>query len=203
MKFVYLLLAAVLLFGCVEPREEVNETNITVQNETPPVVVDKNWDRYNASGFSFEYPSNMAVQFSQGIFAGDHQIKGETGEMLIIIYYNTEKVYGENRNKVFKENPEVAVSELLAEDHESDPAQILDQVETFGEVSTYSISRDTYISEAPITLRFSNSETKFHGYGISMFSPDRSLHLKVRVIAKDQAKADSIRERFFSSFWIE
>jgi hypothetical protein len=206
MKIVYLFALAILLFGCTEVTDRSNETNSSnvtnMTNISNQTAAPSEWVRYNASGFSFEHPSNMDVQESTGIFTGDHQINGQTGELLIVVYYNTVKNYGENRDKVFQENPSVAASELLEEDRKSDPAQILEDVETYGEVTTYSLSRDVYSSEAPISTTFSGSTKKFTGYAISMYAPERTLHLKVRVLARDATKAEDIRDRFISSFRI-
>jgi hypothetical protein len=207
MKIVYLLMAAIMLFGCTEMPERSNETNVTENITTPANATNQSaspaeWARYNASGFSFEHPLNMDVQESAGIFTGDHQVNGQTGELLIVVYYNTLKTYGENRDKVFKENPSVAATELLEDDREDDPAQILDDVDSYGEFSTFSLSRDVYVTEVPITTTFSGASGKFSGYAISMYAPERSLHVKVRVLAKDPAKADDIRDRFISSFRI-
>lgn len=206
MRILYLLLAAFLLLGCAMPTDRTNETNVSNESDSGNVsglIVDTSWAKHNASGFSFDYPSNMDVQASQGIFAADHMIDGQTGEIFIVVYYNTVKNYGENRDRILKENPSLAASELLEEDLEADPAQVLDKAETVGEVTTYSIARDGYASEVPITVRFEDSMSVFRGYAISVFVPERSLHIKVRVLAKDQSKADDIRKRFISSFRIE
>lgn len=204
MKIVYLFALAIVLFGCIEVADRSNEANVSniTTNTSNQTVAPSHWPRYNASGFSFEHPANMEVQESSGIFTGDHQINGQTGELLIVVYYNTVKNYGENRDKEFRENPSLAASELLEDDLEDDPAQILDDAESYGEVSTFSLSRDAYASEVPISTTFSGSTSKFSGYAISMYAPERSLHLKVRVLARDSAKADDIRDRFISSFRI-
>ncbi len=206
MKIVYLLAFAILLFGCTEVTDRSNETNTSnitnITNVSNQTVAPAKWVRYNASGFSFEYPTNMDVQNSTGIFTGDHQINGQTGEMLIVVYYNTVKAYGENRDKTFQENPSVTASELLEEDMEDDPAQILDDAKSTGEISTFSLSRDAYASEVPISTTFSGSTSKFKGYAISIYVPERSLHMKVRVLARDSSKANDIRDRFISSFRI-
>jgi hypothetical protein len=209
MKIIYLLALAILLFGCTEMTGRSNETNASnitnisnITNVSNQTTAPAEWVRFNASGFSFEYPANMDVQESIGIFAGDHQINGETGELLVIVYYNTIKKYGENRDKEFQENPSVTASELLEEDRKDDPAQILDDVDSFGEVSTFSLSRDAYASEVPISTTFSGTTSKFTGYAISMYVPERSLHMKVRVLARDSTKAEDIRDRLISSLRI-
>lgn len=206
MKIVYLLAFAILLFGCAEVEGRSNETNASnvtnITNVSNQTVKPSEWVRYNASGFSFEHPLNMDVQESTGIFTGDHQVSGQTGELLVVVYYNTVKAYGENKDKIFQADPSLAATTLLEDDLEDDPAQILDDVDSYGEFSTFSISRDAYITEVPITMTFSGSTGKFKGYALSLYSPERSLHAKVRVLARDSAKADEIRDRFISSFRI-
>ena len=206
MKIVYLLAFAILLFGCTEVEDRSNETNVSnitnITNVSNQSAAPSQWARYNASGFSFEHPINMDVQESTGIFTGDHQVNGQTGELLIVVYYNTVKAYGENKDKIFRADPSLAATELLEDDMESDPAQILDDADSYGDVSTFSISRDAYLSQVPVTTTFSGSSGKFTGYALSLYVPERSLHAKVRVLARDPEKADDIRDRFLSSFRI-
>ena len=206
MRIIYLLAFAILLFGCTEVPDRTNETNVSnlsnTTNTSAPAPAPPDTERYYASGFSFEHPLNMEVQESTGIFSGEHQVNGQTGELLIVVYYNTVKGYGENKDKVFRADPSLASTTLLEADLESDPAQILDDVDSYGEISTFSLSRDTYVSEVPITTTFSGSSGKFSGYALSMYVPERSLHLKVRVLARDSSKADDIRDDFVSSFRI-
>ncbi len=206
MKIVYLLAFAILLFGCTEVEDRSNETNVSnvtnITNVSNQTAAPSQWVRYNASGFSFEYPKNMDVQESTGIFSGENQINGQTGELLIVVYYNTVKTYGENKDKIFQANPSLAASELLEDDMESDPAQILDNAKSYGNISTFSLSRDAYVSEIPISTTFSGTTGKFSGYALSMYAPERSLHVKVRILARDSSKADGIRDNFISSFRI-
>jgi len=221
MKIIYLLLVGLLIFGCtapvdrgnvsenttapILPEENVSENgtveNETVQNQTEQAP--SAYTRYNASGFSFEYPSNMEVEESKGIFSGVHNLNGQTGEIMVVVYYNTKTTFGENQDKIFQENPSLAVSGLLEDDMEDDQAQILHLAHDVGDVSTYSIGRDAEIAEVPIKLKFSDSKVTYNGYAFDLYSPERSLHAKVRILAIDQDLAEDMRDNFLLSFRME
>ncbi|MBU0527292.1 MAG: hypothetical protein ABH983_02570 [Candidatus Micrarchaeota archaeon] len=221
MKIIYLLLVGLLLFGCaapvdrgnvsqnttssLQPEDNISENqtieNETVQNQTEQVQ--RPYIRYNASQFSFEYPDNMEVDESTGIFSGIHNINGQTGELMVVVYYNTKTAFGENQDKIFQENPSAAVSTLLDEDMEDDQAQILHLAQDVGEVSTYSIGRDAEIAEVPIKLKFPDSKVTYQGYAFDLYSPERSLHAKVRILAIDKDLAEDIRDNFLLSFRME
>lgn len=204
MRLLYLILAGLLVAGCIDLGERGNQTNVSQPNVTnitnDTVPAPKEWTRYQASGFSFEYPSNMDVQESKGIFTGTHTLKSGTGEMLVVVYVNTVETYGENRDKAMRETPSQAASDLLKEDLQDDPAQLLDKAYEIGNITTYAISRDAQMAEVPFRIRFSDSETRYHGYALSLYAPERSLHAKIRIIAIDPSKAEAIRDNFLNSF---
>ncbi len=218
---IYLLIVGLLFFGCTAPVDRGNVTentttpqlpdenvsenqtveNETMQNQTEPAS--SKYTRYNASRFSFEYPSNMEVDDSTGIFSGVHNLNGQTGEIMIVVYYNTITTFGENQDKIFQENPSLAVSGLLEDDMEADQAQILHLADDVGEVSTYSIGRDAEIAEVPIKLKFPDSKVTYNGYAFDLYSPERSLHAKVRILAIDPDLAEHMRDNFILSFRME
>lgn len=200
-----------LVLGCIslEGRDNVTEDNITADNVTGPiqenqtVVGSAQWERYTAPPFSFEYPANMKTQESRGIFTGTHDLDGQTAEIVVVVYMDTISVYGLNQDKVFKGNPTKAASDFLLEDMEADPAQLLSEAYEIGNITTFSIVRDAYVSEIPFRARFSATGPSYQGYALSLYVPERSLHIKFRVVALDSETADDIKDKFISSFRIE
>jgi hypothetical protein len=197
------LCTLLLLFGCIDLGGEENVTEENVTNLTNYTPKQNLWERYNATEFSFEYPSNMDVVKSEDTFNGTHSLNGETGEMMVVYYYNTVDTYGPNKDKVMQKNPSVAASDLLSDDLEDDPTLLLDNAEELSNISAYSLSRDTMVAEISFKLRLSNSSPKYDGYALSLYVPERSLHTKVRIIAKDPARSKKIRDNFLLSFRIE
>jgi len=205
--FVLLFLA----FGCIslEGRDNVTDDNATAGNVTGPiqenqsVVGPAQWERYTAPSFSFKYPANMKTQESRGIFTGTHDLDGQTAEIVVVVYMDTISVYGVNRDNVFKGNPTKTASDFLLEDMEADPAQLLSEASEIGNVTTFSIARDAYVSEVPFRSRFSDTGPTYRGYALSLYVPDRSLHVKFRAVALDAETADDIKDEFISSFRIE
>jgi hypothetical protein len=212
----------ILLLGCIITGEEGNVTQNVTQNVTPdgdnvtiPVndtngtnvtVVappPKAWETYTTEQFSFEYPVNMSTQESDGVFAAENVIGGQTFEVLIVMHYNTSKVHGFNQDKEFREAPSQATTTFLMEDMDEDPIHMLDSAEEIGETSEFSIGRDVFVSEVPFKIRFGGSEKKYTGYGLSMYVPERSLHVKMRVIALNSQLAEDMKDQFLLSFRLE
>jgi len=181
-----------------------NLTNLTNQTVLPP-----SWPRHNGSLsadailLSFEYPPNMAFESGRGIFTGKHDLADKTGEALIVIYTNASQEYGQNKDELFKTNPTKAASDLLLQDRQDDPAGLLDSAQSSSSASnltTFSLARDAYVAELPFTIRFSGFETAYTGYALSMYVPERSLHVRVRILAVDPTVAKDIRDHFLISF---
>ncbi|MEW6035392.1 MAG: hypothetical protein AB1529_02150 [Candidatus Micrarchaeota archaeon] len=227
-----LLLVPLLLIGCIslgergtnatngtdvtppppEPNATTNETNQTgTQNQTnqtaPPPSY---WERYDAGQFSFEYARNMETQESgspggYGVFAGTHDLDGQTGELLIVAYVNTSAAFG-REDEIFQDNPTKAASDLLLSDRKSDGNMggLLSKAQEAGNVSTFSVARDGAVAEMPFRISFGDNSSKtYTGYALSIYVPERSLHVKVRIIALDPGKARELRDNFLLSFRIE
>ncbi|MFN7991243.1 MAG: hypothetical protein U0R44_03735 [Candidatus Micrarchaeia archaeon] len=225
MRLIAVLLSVALLAGCIsfdrgtanlsnnttQPNVTniSNATNITnVTEPPPPPPKPKEWERYNATGFSFEYPINMEIQQSaggpSGIFSGSHEIQdGQTGEILVVTYINTVSAYGKNKDGLFRDNPTKAASDFLLQDKKEDTAGLLSKAYQTGDISTFGVVRDGAAAEIPFRIRFGNSTKVFSGYAIDLYVPERSLLVKMRVVALDSDLAKRIRDDFLVSFRIE
>lgn len=219
-----LLLIPLLLFGCISFGERmINDTNQTAENGSVAVLpenatdnqtanqsepIQKTAERFYFSAFSFEHPANMSVQKSTGssggIFTGTHELDGQTGEILVVSYIDTEAVFGANKNEIFRDNPSKAASDFLLEDKKSDSAgSLLSGAYEVGGIKTFTVARDGAVAEAQFRIRFSGGNKSYYGYAMDIYVPERSLHSKVRVVALDSDKAKEIRDNFLLSFRIE
>lgn len=182
-----------------------NDTNVTVTAPEPPPAV---YERQYSRGFSFEYPVNGSVQVSPGSYGGiftfTHVASGQTAEILMVSNLNTTAVYGQNKDTILRADPTKAASDFLLQDEHDDPlGGLLESAYEVGEVKTFGIARDGFAAQAPFRIRFGNSNKSYSGHAISIYVPERSLHVKARIIALDSEKADSIRDNFLLSFRIE
>lgn len=209
---IMVFLAGMLVLGCISLGNRTNESNVTsnvtnnvtnnITNQTANQT--KDWVRYTAKSFSFEYPANTMIQEGSGLFMAQSSIgAGTTGEVLVVTYINTSAVYGQNKDKIFRENPTKTASDFLIEDKEDDPAKFLDGASEVGQITTFSLGRDTYIAEVPFKTKFSGFQSTYDGYALDMYVPERSLHVKVRILAIDPIKSKNLRDQFLLSFRIE
>ncbi len=233
MRVLTLLLASMLLLGCISfgermsnetgsndtandtapvegnttqnlsANDTMNDTNQSIQPEPP-----KTTERFVAKGFSFEYPLNMVIQQSNstqsGVFSGTHNIDGKTGEILLVSYFNTSLVYGGNKEAILQANPTKAASDFLVADKKSDPVGgLLTSAYEVGNITTFGLARDAFAAQAPFRIRFGGSNTSYSGHAISIYIPERSMHVKVRIVALDSNLASTMRDDFLLSFRIE
>jgi hypothetical protein len=183
-----------------------NQTATSQANQSTPSV--PSLARYAFGGFSFIYPENMRLQVSNsshsGIFTGTHVASGQTSEIFIVTHINTRQAYGANKDDIFKANPAKTASDFLIQDRASDPAgAVLSNAYEVGSLSTFSVARDGSVAQQPLKIKFSNSNNTYFGYAINIYIPERSLHVKMRVVALDQAKANEIKDNFILSFRLE
>jgi len=179
--------------------QSTNNTNQTANYTIPP----SEWKRFTAPSFSFEYPADMAVQTTPGIFTGTHELKGQpaqTGELMIVTYLNTTVVYGPNRDDEFKAMPSEATANFLRDDAINDSAKLLSMAYYKGSMTTFTITGDGVVAEMPFKIRFGDSNKTYNGYAFDLYVPDLSLHAKARMIALDQSRVDSMRDQFLLSF---
>ncbi len=219
MRYFALFIAAVLLLGCISfdrgqgqnitnnttatpPSNLTNVTNAT--NQTAPPPPPKVYERYNASGFSFDYPLNMAIQESAGahggIFSGTHEENNQTFEIMAVTYVDTIYTYGKNKDDQYKLDPSKAASDFIQQDRNQDSAGVLDRANSTGDITTYSISRDGGAAEVPLKIYFGDSSEAFSGYAIDIYMPERSMLIRTRIIALDPDKADAMKQQFLLSF---
>jgi len=222
MRFLALLVPLMLL-GCITLGERMtNETNQTYPaNESNPAVNGTTNEtinqtnqtapppahsRFSASGFGFDYPINMDVDSEEasagGVFTGVHSIDGRTAETLAVVYVNVTKAYGMNREAILLSDPTKAASDFLIQDRESDSMGFFMKASYLGNITTFGIRRDVYAAQMPFTLML-NSGTVFSGYAMSLYIPERSTLLNVRIIALDPAKAKQIRDDLLLSLRLE
>lgn len=214
----YLMVLAVLLLaaGCIGlgertvPADNMSGTEPPEENDTgipePALPIE---NRYQANGFSFTYPDGMDVEESRGsasgIFSGSKElVSGQTGEIFIVTYMDTEAVYGLNQDDIFKDDPTKAASDFLQADMEEDQAGgLLSSAYQVGEQSTFAIARDGAVAEVTFKIRFGDSNKSYSGYAMDIYIPERSLHVKMRALALDPQQAESIRDGFLLSFRLE
>lgn len=175
------------------------ESNATANN-TPAMML---FTRHYFKDFSFEYPSSLNISNSTSVFAGQHDLEGSTGEVMVVSVIDARKVYGDPADKDFKGDPSKAVADFLIQDKKDDPSNLLDQAYEYGDVSTFSIGRDAYVAELPFSIHFSGFQSRYAGYAISMYIPERSLQVRARIIALDPLVAKTMRDTFIGTFRME
>jgi len=230
---VALFLSVILLSGCLIKSNEggtgaanntqnqnttptVNPTNTTpqnitnqsvsgnvTQNVTQNVTLPSTWARFYFPDFSFEYPMDMKTSNSSGLFAGQHDLDDNTGEVMVVSVIDTVKTYGDNYDKDYQSHPTQAAADFLTQDKKNDPAGLLDNAYQFGNITTYAFGRDAYAAELPFDIHFQGFQNRYTGYAISMYIPERSKQVRVRIIALDPAVADAIRTTFIDTFRME
>ncbi|MBU0532750.1 hypothetical protein KKB44_04620 [Candidatus Micrarchaeota archaeon] len=191
----FIILVILLLFGCTSVEVPSNVTNQNITNQTQNIT-NQSWERHSTEQFSFEYPKNMIIQETTDTFTGEHEINNELGELLIVQYLNTSKEYGVNQNNLFKGIPSQAAIDLLLEDIEDDPLYVLDNAEV-GNITSFSIARDTHVAQVPFRMH------PHTGYALSLYVPERSLHIKVRVLALNPRLTEDINDHFLLTFRLE
>ncbi|NYZ73969.1 hypothetical protein H0O00_02415 [Candidatus Micrarchaeota archaeon] len=216
-----MLLSMLLMLGCIsmgnETLNESEEGNTTApeQNAPPPLINETNqsnqtshiglppteWTRYNTEEFSFEYPAGMVTNIVTGKFLGTTPSGALTTERIALSSLNTLQAYGANKDGIFKANPTKAASDFLLQDAEDDPLGIFDDAESVGELSTFTLEREVYVAQVPFKLRSGN--VTYTGYALSMFIPERSLHIRARILAIEPDRAEAIRDNFILSFRLE
>lgn len=232
MRLAACLVLALLLFGCAAEGGQGNGTNTTgaanatdVVNATNATNVTNATNITNATNatnatsaanasyatfttplFSFRYPPALVVENTSygygGVFTGRHQLPQRTGEVLAVAYMNTSYTFGANADEEYQVEPTLAASGFLQKDMRNDSLGFLNLGAETGNMSTFSIGRDVFIAEVPLTLRFSPA-TPYAGYALSLYVPERSLLVKVRILALDPEIAKEMRDQFLLSFRVE
>ena len=189
-----------------------NPANTTLQNTTNPSVsgnatqnatIPSTWARFYFPDFSFEYPMDMKITNSSGLFAGQHDLDDTTGEVMVVYVIDTAKTYGDNYDKDYQSHPTQAAADFLTQDKKNDPAGLLDKAYQYGNLTTYAFGRDAYAAELPFDIHFQGFQNRYTGYAISIYVPERSKQVRIRIIALDPAVADAIRTTFTDTFRME
>lgn len=210
-------LCALLISGCSGPESSQNVSgNASGLNGTENVSVNAtgnqtsnstasapsalpSWPMYNSSKFSFAYPPDMNMSETRsgenGIITGEHMISTGTGELLAVMYVDVNYTYGENRDAELRANPTSAASDFLAAAQANDSMGFLDKADYIGNITTFSLGRDSYVAYAPFTIT-TDLGTKYTGRALSAYIPERSLLVDVRILALDPDKADLMKEEF-------
>ena len=187
-------------FGCFEPIERGNSTSIdgVDTNTTQSANFTSKWEQYDAKYFSFDYLDKMNVRSTTNTFVGEHHLSnGKTGEILVVAWLNISKVYGENVDHVYAANPTKTTSDLLLGDKNNNPDNVFNSYER-DDIITYAIVKDTYVAEVPFIIE--ENGVRYNCYALSLYSPERSLYVKVRVAAIDPSVAEEMKKQFISSF---
>lgn len=217
MRFGISILLFLLLLGCTGTTEPGNATenhtdippgnateNLTPGNFTGGNITNQTpAPRYLAPAFSFEYPSGMTVEESRALFTATSALGGQTRELVIASYLDTEATYGPNQDELFRRAPTRAASDLLQGDLFLDPLDILDRAHDVGETSTFSISRDAYVATASFKFRPEGFSSVYTGHAFDIYIPERSTLVRVRLMALDPAVAESMKSQFLLSFRVE
>lgn len=207
MRAVVFLGLLLLLSGCIIGGEPANATeNQTEANETineTEVQRPLKWERYYAEDFSFEYPADMDTGDAVGLFWGERVIQEREMELMMVMYFNASDAYGINQDKIFQEKPSEAATDLLMEDMEFDPVYILDGATEIGNITEFSIARDAYVSYVSFEAEFYESGYIYYGHALSIYIPERSQHIKVRIIARNPDIAEDIKAKFLLTFRLE
>jgi hypothetical protein len=201
MRFL-VIFALLFLFGCVDVEDRGNVTEENITNITEPEPPPKQFERYNAVGFSFEYPINMEVDYTPGIFTATRKFDGTTAEIMIVTHLDTLNTYGPNKEKIFQAEPTKTSADFLKEDLEDDPTSVLDDAFEIGEISTLSIQRDAYVSDVKFKIKFNEGGRTYTGYALSLYVPERRMHIKERIIEINNDMEEKNRDNFVSSFRI-
>ena len=226
MRLSPLFIALMLVFGCISlgertidqtggnttppapPLENLTDQSNLSEPPPPPPPPPSEWKRYSAMGFSFEHPDKMEVDRSTGnyggIFSGTYAPEGQTLEMLIVSYIDTKAAYGENVDEIYQGNPTKAASDFLEQDMRDDTAGgILSSAYEAGDISTFTVARDGAAAESSFKLKFLGSDKSYTGYAIDIYVPERSLHIKSRILALDPDRATDLKDSFLLSFRLE
>jgi hypothetical protein len=212
----FILLMAIgiiLLYGCTERLSDANQTNATWgaagndsnaangTNAPPPNVTA--WPRYSAPGFSFYYLPALSMgevkNGPNGLISGKHELTERTGEIMAVRYIDAVATYGKNRDTELKANPSKAASDFLLAEKAGDSMDFLSQASSVGNISSFAISREAYGAEAPFRISLS-SGTTYTGYAITLYIPERSLFVDVRIVALDSDVAKEMEQQFLLGF---
>lgn len=185
-------------------------TNITsvqgnLSNGTTSKTGQEGWPTYSTGQFSFEYLPTLnlseAKNGDNGIISGSYQLPERTGELMAVRYIDTLETFGKNKDDSFKADPTEAASGFLSADRSNDSMGFINQdgSRVTGNMSTYTLGTEAYVAELPFELVM-DPGTVYTGYALSVYDPQRSLWIDVRVLALDSDIAAQMKQNFLLSF---
>lgn len=197
MKWLLVLIPLILL-GCV------GTDNPTLGSEPEPapapiIQEPKTWERYSNDIFSFDYPGNMAIETGPGLILGTHYLpdSSQQAESLSVRYTNMSEKYGSNQDNIFKLNPTKTVTDFLLADMENDSMGVLLYAYNIGAARQFTVANKYYIAETQFKL--SEFNTTYDGYALSIYLPESSTHLNVRIFALDPKLSYNMKEAILRS----
>ncbi|VVC04082.1 Uncharacterised protein [Candidatus Bilamarchaeum dharawalense] len=192
-----LLFLPLLFFGCTS-----NTTGEQLPSAPAPIIqAPPVWIKYSNDIFSFDYPADMVAKSETGLFSGVRYLPSPYGyqpaETLTIVYTNTSEKYGPNQNSIYLDNPTKTTTDFLLDDRKNDSMTILLRGYELGNVTEFTIAERFYVAQ--LSFKLSDFNTVYHGYALSIFIPENSMHLNVRLVALDPNIAYNMKEAILRS----
>jgi hypothetical protein len=213
--FILLAFSILLLPGCADRGATTNISNGTMNTSAnatdngttvPPANLTPAWPRYNASGFSFPYLPSLVMSEERagpnGLISGQHSLPERTAEIMAVRFIDVNATFGKNRDSEMRPNPTKAASDVLVDDRINDTMGFFMKASYVGNITTYAISREAFVAEMPFKVML-NSGTTYSGYALSVYVPERSLLLDIRLLALDSEIAKNMKEQFLLGFRLE
>lgn len=193
------ILFALLLFGCVGMDNNQNEslsnstiTNTTINStENNELFLEKS--RYTTTSYTFQYPKYLTLQ-KKDHFLAINMLKDKVLESFFIKDFFVIDEYPPNKEKLFLEDPSEAAVEILKDFS-------IEKDYNFFDYSTFSIDRSAFCAQAEYTR--SINDTRYQGFFIVIYVPEKSLIFVVDIYGIDIQKTREIREDFIHSFRLE
>lgn len=203
MKWFFVLMPLILL-GCT------GTINQAINPELPPapapiIQEPKVWESYSNNIFSFDYPGNMAIENQPSFIRGIHYLPDPNGnrqaEALLVAYVNASEKYGPNQDVIFKFNPTKTATDFLLDDKENDSMGMLLHAHDIGTMRQFTVAKKYYVAEMQFKLFDLN--TTYDGYAMSIYIPESSTHLNVRIVALDSKLSYNMKEAILRSLRLE
>ncbi|MFH1785232.1 MAG: hypothetical protein ABH842_02285 [Candidatus Micrarchaeota archaeon] len=200
MKWLIILLP-LLLCGCTE------EIVFTPLDPAPAPLLNQPsvWSHYSNEIFSFDHPGNIVTTSQPGTLSGVHYLPSpysyQPAESINLVYINTTEEYGENQDEIFKDNPTKFATDFLLDDIELDSMNTLLRADRIDSPTQFTVAQKYYVAESYFELTDFN--TTYAGYAMSIYIPEKSIHVNIRVLALDSQIAFNIKEAILRSLRLE
>lgn len=196
-----ILLLPLLLLGCTE-----EQVLLPLEPAPAPLLNQPQvWAHYSNDVFSFDHPGDLVTTSEPGNFSAIHYLpypySYQLAESINLVYVNTEEEYGYNQNEIFKLNPTKFATDSLLDDIELDSMKTLLRAENIKQPTQFTVAQKYYVAESSFEL--SDFNTTYTGYALSVYIPERSVHLNFRIVALDQQVSFNIKEGILRSLRLE